>query len=611
MQSFTSDPIRPARIDWQADTPFALDYGDSYFMPGRGPEESRAVFIDASGLPERFSALPGDGLFVIGEIGFGTGLNLLLAAESFLSHAPPGARLHLYSAELHPLLRDDLARAVGQWHALSQLAGRLLDGWPEPAPGFHRFALNRRIQLTLMLGDAEAMWRLADASVDAWFLDGFAPARNPAAWSDELFGVLAERSRPGASVATFTAAGDVRRGLAASGFEVQRQEGFGGKRHRLVGRRRGRTVAQVARSGRAVVVGAGFAGCTTARALAERGWAVTVCDPNIGKVPKALTAVLYTSASHHLTAQNRFYLSAFLRARRWLSELGFPQDTREGYLDDVVQHLVDKRIKIKTRRAMETGAWPPELLADAADGAARFHGGGCLNVWRWCARLLDHPAIETRAERIDWNPGSGASIAADATILCTAGDTREFPTLSWLPLRVVRGQVTFCRATIESRAWRETHCHAGYVTPAVDDLHCIGATFDRRSETAEVDAADDERNLAELKRHLPDRWRALGGTGIQTVGHHAGVRCQAADMLPLVGPVPDASRIPHELDGRTWLNIAYGSKGLTHTPLTADLLADRLSGLPSPVDAGVSHALAPERFVERRRRREPDWRPTH
>jgi tRNA 5-methylaminomethyl-2-thiouridine biosynthesis bifunctional protein len=621
MTHFVLPALTPARVDWRDGTPFAEAYGDSYFMPGQGPAESRAVFIEASDLPRRFAGLPDDGLFVIGETGFGTGLNALLAADCFERHAPRTARLHYFAAERHPLSRDDLERALSQWPELGGPASALLAAWPPPAPGFHRIRLTDRIELTLMFGDATTLLAAGPDRVDAWFLDGFAPARNRDLWTDKLLGIIAARSRPAATVATFTAAGSVRRGLADAGFGVERLRGFGGKRHRLIARMPGEPTPQRTRRGTAVVVGAGFAGSTTARALAERGWQVRVVDPApAGSAPPELTAVLYASASHHLTAQNRLYLGALLHAQRWLARLGFPRDRSDGRLEGVIQHLVDPKIADKTARTLEAGTWPRELLSplEGGEGRVRIEGAGCLNSAAWCRFLLDHPGIETIAERavgVDRGDppsvslGSGTRLEADAIVLCTAGETANFDGLGWLPLRNVRGQVTFCRATAASLDWREAHCHSGYVTPAVEGVHCIGATFDRERQTPVVDPLDNQRNLAELQRNLPALFDALGGDDIDVIGQHAGLRCQSADTLPLVGPWADPSQNPHALDERVWLNIAHGSKGLTHTPLCADLIADRLSGHPVATDSEVMASLAPERFIERRRRREPGWRP--
>ncbi|NEZ02848.1 bifunctional tRNA (5-methylaminomethyl-2-thiouridine)(34)-methyltransferase MnmD/FAD-dependent 5-carboxymethylaminomethyl-2-thiouridine(34) oxidoreductase MnmC [Wenzhouxiangella sp. XN201] len=616
---FTLAPIRPARLDWQAGTPFARDYGDSYFMPGRGREESRVVFIEGNGLPARFAALPSEAAFIIGETGFGTGLNCLLAAQCFLEHAPHDATLQLYSAERHPLTRQDLATALALWPELGALGKALLEAWPPPAPGFHRIRLAPRVELTLMFGDAALLWPQGPKRVDAWFLDGFAPARNPQLWTAELLGTLARHSCPGATAATFTAAGQVRRDLDEAGFQVERRPGFGGKRHRLVAQMPGEWRPRRRRRGSALVVGAGLAGATTARALAERGWQVRVLDPALSApAPAALNAVLYATASHHLNAQNRFYLGAFLHAQRWLERLGFPRNEDDGRLEGVIQHLVDPRVARKTCRAVDSGTWPREMLAPLGEALVRFEGAGYLRPGNWCRFLLDHPDISTtvaRASSISRDLpvgvvlGSGDRLEADAVVVCTAGATDQFDGMNWLPLRTVRGQVTFCRATKASLQWREAHCHTGYVTPAFEGVHCIGATFDRQRQSAVVDPVDDQHNLAELERNVPALWQGLGGSRIEVVGQHAGLRCQSGDWLPLVGPLPDPSTNPHTLNERVWLNVAHGSRGLTHTPLCADLIADQLSGHPVATDTGVVASLAPERFIERRRRREPGWRP--
>ncbi|QOC22946.1 bifunctional tRNA (5-methylaminomethyl-2-thiouridine)(34)-methyltransferase MnmD/FAD-dependent 5-carboxymethylaminomethyl-2-thiouridine(34) oxidoreductase MnmC [Wenzhouxiangella sp. AB-CW3] len=612
-------PIRPARPTWTDGTPASVQYHDHYFSAGQGMAESEQVFIQANRLPERFTRLDNDGLFVIGETGFGTGLNCLLAARSFRQHAPEQARLHLISTELHPLGRDDLGRSLAAWPELSEWSERLLAAYPPPAPGAHAIVLGDGVTLTLMLGDALTLLQHHDLQADAWFLDGFAPARNPAMWQPPLLTTIAERSRPGATLGTFTAAGAVRRGLADAGFIVERQPGFGRKRHRLTGQMPGTWTPARFRRGLALVAGSGPAGATTARALAERGWQVTIVDPVFDAdvpVPAHLAGVLYATASAHLHAQNRFYQSALIRACDWLRRLRFPAHESHGRLEGVIQHLNDPRLQSKTLAAVEQEAWPQEMLRQVNEHSVCFSNGGYLHPPAWIRHLLDHPAIDCLPGRVEMMDGSGTMrlsdgrlLEGDAIVLCTASATARLPGLGWLPLRTVRGQVTFCRATASSADWRTPHCHSGYLTPALEGVHCVGATFDRLRSEPVIDPADDQTNLEELARGLPGHWAELGGHDIEVVGQLAGLRCQSVDTLPLVGPMPDATCQPHRLEPRIWLNIAHGSRGLTHTPLCADLLADQLSALPSSVDSSIIDTLAPERFVLRNRRRDPDWRP--
>ncbi len=612
-------PIVPAEVTFDGATPLSAQHADSYFMPGQGVAESLFVFIEANDLPDRFSKLQAGQVFVIGETGFGTGLNMLLAARAFLAHAPGSAHLHLQSAELHPLTRADLARALSQWPELDLLAQRLLADYPPPVPGWHRVNLATNVSLTIMLGDATAQWRQAEIAVDAWFLDGFAPARNPDIWQPALLAALAERSAPGASLSSFTAAGQVRRDLAEAGFDVWRESGFGNKRHRLVGRKPGQAVRTALRAGRAIVAGAGLAGSTVARALAERGWQVSVVDPDppASGASGNLCGVVYTTPSPHLTAQNRFYQTSLLAAMRWFRTLDFPANPELGRLEGFIQKPANARMREKLARARDSGAWPPELLS--RNGSCyEIHAGGYLRPAAWCRHLLDHPSIRLSVGRvIDFQPGpvptvqldNGRAAPADALILATAGSVRELPGLGWLPLGSSRGQVSYVAATDHSREWAQPFCHAGYLTPVLAGLHCVGATYDRRGKELNIDPADDDHNLAQLGQYLPEQHAALGGEQARVVASRVALRCESPDRLPLAGPLPDPSCNPHRTMANICLTIAHGSRGLTHTPLCAELLADQLSRRPITLEPEIRRALAPERFVLRRRRREPDWQP--
>jgi len=608
----TAEPIRTATVVFRGSTPCACDFDDDYFMAGRSLAESQAVFLQANALPQRFAALERDDLFVIGETGFGSGLNDLLAADSFRRLAPASARLQIFSAEKYPLRKPDLVQALRAWPELAGLADTLLAHYPPPVPGYHRVPLLSNVELVLMYGDAGRQWRAAQVAVDAWFLDGFAPACNPDMWSASLFEALASHSRPGASFGTFTAAGQVRRGLSAAGFEVDRVTGFEGKRHRLVGAWPGRWQARRQQRGSALIAGAGLAGASTARALAEAGWQVRVIDragPASGASGNP-AGIVYTTPSPHLTAQNRFYQSAFIRALSWLRHYGFPASSKHGALSDVIQWPSSERQRIRLTEAAASGAWPPELLELREDGSARLLGGGYLDPRAWCHHLLDHPAIrfeqgeiaaiepEARAQLVD-----GRKLEADALVLCLAHHSVELPGLNKLPIKRIRGQITEIAATAASLSWQQAHCHAGYLTPAMNGRHMIGASFDLKRPSHGLDPADNEANLAQLAAFLPEHWRALGGEDIEPVGERAGVRCQSTDFLPQSGPLPDQTGETLEPVPGLWLNIAHGSRGLTHTPLAADLLASQLAQRAASLEPEIVAALSPGRFLLRRQGR--------
>jgi tRNA 5-methylaminomethyl-2-thiouridine biosynthesis bifunctional protein len=612
-------PLRPARLQWQEDTPVAPEFDDGYFSRENGPAESRHVFLRGNDLASRFSELPDHAGFVIGETGFGTGLNMLCAAALFLELAPASARLDLVSVEKHPLRRDDLRRALTHWPALKHLSDDLLTHWPAATPGFHRIVLgDGRIRLTLLHGEATGMLRQLHARVDAWFLDGFAPARNPSMWQPALFEQIARLSRPGATLATFTAAGFVRRGLQAVGFYMSKRPGFGRKRDMLTGVFGDEDwQASVTPRQTLAVVGAGLAGATVARALAERGHQVQVLDhggPASGASGN-LAGVVYTTASAHPTPQNRFYQSSFVHAGQWFRRLDFPAMPDHGALTGVLQLPPHERGARKMQQALDSGLWPDELMRRATGRpppASWFPNGGYLSPTHWIRHLLDHPGISVMAVRVSalreaeqgWylETGDGEQ-HADAVILANAAGAHRFAGLDWLPLRPIRGQVSYCRATDKSRDWRHAICHEGYLTPALQELHCVGATFDLHDPDPAPRAMDDQRNLAQLKDNLPEYWQALGGPNIEVVDRRVAFRCQSPDFLPVAGEVPDPDSAELLARPGLYLSVAHGSRGITGTPLCAELIASQIDRSPLPVDRDMLDALQAKRFIVRQRRK--------
>ncbi|HRX74052.1 MAG TPA: tRNA (5-methylaminomethyl-2-thiouridine)(34)-methyltransferase MnmD, partial [Hyphomonas sp.] len=278
-------------IDWKDDgTPVARAAGDVYFTAGDGLGETRAVFLAGCDLPEAWA---GRETFTIGETGFGTGLNFLAAWELWRRTRPsPSSFLHFVSFEGFPLSREDAARALAAWPELDALAGRLISVWPDPVRGVRRYLWpDEGVSLTLHLGDIADTLPESIYHADAWFLDGFSPAKNEAMWAEGLFPLIAERSVPGTRAATFTVAGAVRRGLAEAGFEVEKAPGHGRKRQRLEARistppapkpDTTGAVRPLPRAHRVAILGAGIAGASVAHALRELGAAPTVFDPAPG-----------------------------------------------------------------------------------------------------------------------------------------------------------------------------------------------------------------------------------------------------------------------------------------------------------------------------------------
>ena len=263
-------PHEHTPLDWQDGQPYSRLYGDVYFSRESGLEETRYVFLTQNRLRERWSSLANDN-FTIAETGFGTGLNFLCAWQLWNQTAPEHARLHFVSTEKYPLSHDEICQALALWPQLAGLSGQLLAQYHFMAPGWHTLVFgNERITLTLLIGDARDTLPQLKAHVDAWFLDGFAPAKNPELWGPPLFDSMARLSHAQTTFATFTSAGEVRRGLQAAGFEVRKVAGFGSKREMLTGQFGGDKASRPIQDKHAIVVGGGIAGASSAYALASR-----------------------------------------------------------------------------------------------------------------------------------------------------------------------------------------------------------------------------------------------------------------------------------------------------------------------------------------------------
>jgi tRNA 5-methylaminomethyl-2-thiouridine biosynthesis bifunctional protein len=608
-------------LDWEDGLPVSRLYGDRYFSRSGGLEEVQHVFLAGNRLAERFSALAGGRAFVVGELGFGTGLSFLGAWRLFERSAAAHARLHFVSTELHPLPPADLERALRAWPVLSSWRERLMRQYVALSHGWHRFAFDGgRVALTLLIGDARETLPALEGRVDAWFLDGFSPAKNPALWEPALFGALARHSRPGATLATYSCAGAVRGALTQAGFRVWKAKGFGAKREMLCGELA--FAAAPLRSEpqrRAVVVGGGLAGCAAAGSLAQRGWQVTLLEREPALAAGASgnpQGVLYARLSAHHTPLGRLVLAGYQYTLRLLRER--LACDREQWSDCPVLQLAFDDKEARRQQALLQAGLPPTLLrgADSAQASALagiplahgglvFPGGGWVHPPALCAALASHPRIAVLAGRdalrIDgadggWRVSQGATtlVEAPVVVIAAAGASGRFAQAAHLPLRLNRGQLTLLPATAASGALRAVLCGQGYVAPARRGVHTAGATFarDRLGADAERPSApDNAENLSMLAQLAPGFHAAVEADRLNPAGlaGRAALRCGSPDYLPLVGAVDEP------LPGLT-MSAAHGSRGLISAPLAGEVLACALEDEPAPLPADLVRALRPSRF---------------
>ncbi len=607
------------RINWSLDgAPVAEAHGDVYFSAQDGLAESRAVFLKGCGLPEAWA---GRAQFTVAETGFGTGLNFLALWQLWSAHRPsPGAQLTFVSFEGFPLQVDDARRALVAWPELAAEAGALLAQWPGPVRGVRNIVFpDSGVRLILHLGDIRDTMPQSAFRADAWFLDGFSPAKNEDMWGAWIYPEIAARSRPGARLGTFTVAGAVRRGLTEAGFSVAKAEGHGRKRERLEARLEAppplapdpyglRGPASPPR--RVAVLGAGIAGAALAQALTGYGIAAHVFDPAPAPASGASgnpLALLMPRLDAGDTAEAGLLIDAYLAARDLYR--GMP----EAEVTDVLQ---TPRNAAEVSRFEKLLADPPLPLEDLE----AVRGGGLLHKR---ALILRPPALIARllaGAHCHLGGPVQASLETcsvngepfDAIILANGMNAARLA--PYLPLEARLGQVDFVTREV---AAPPSALASGTYALATGHDRLWGATFEPSGPdhaTEGTPAARDE-NLSALKRLSP--WW-VRDADVPDVRSRASLRATTPDRLPLIGAVPDqASALTRFADvkkGRAadadapllagiYAASGYGARGFTWAPWAAGLIAAQLAGSPVPASLASRQAVSPMRFVFRALRR--------
>lgn len=563
-------------------------FEDVYFSRAGGPAESEYVFLRHNGLPQRFE---GADTFVIAETGFGTGLNMLLTCERWAQHAPAGAHLHLISFEKFPLRPEDLRRAHAHWPQLACWCERLQHHYPPLVPGWHRLPLARTIDLWLWFGDVHEGLADLDVTVDAWYLDGFAPAKNPDMWTGALFKQMARLSAPEATFATFTSAGRVRRGLQDAGFSVEKVPGFGRKREMLRGQWTGlRRQAAVSAPRSLAVIGAGLAGAHAARRAARAGAQVTVFEaaqPARGASGNR-AGVFHPLISADWNPRSRWYQLALESLRGHLAHEPPDEGGLTGLTHMAVTETWRQRFERFTQRFVEHGG--VEAIVPPCEGAPpawRYPWGGWLSPPRWVAQQLEHPGITLRQQRVDGIEQTEAGVLVagqpfDAVVVATGAWA---PPLERTPVDMIRpvaGQVDlFAPADGPLAApW----VHEGYTVPVAEGWVC-GATFVRQDPFGlEASASATAENLARLQRACP----AL--PPLKPLAARVSVRPTTRDHTPIIGLWPGSAQVA--------VSLGHGARGILSAPLAAEWLCADLGLIRMPQFHSLRRLSAPDRFFD-------------
>lgn len=672
----TETSIHHAQLQWdEQGQPISSEFGDVYFSRANGLEETRHVFLQHNHLQERWQQLKAGEHFTIAETGFGSGLNFLAASELWLATAPADAQLHFVSVEKFPLNQQDLTRALALWPELAPLSEQLITNYPVfIGTGFHRLGfMDGRIKLTLIIDDAIEGFRkllttqdpeFFDKSVlvDAWFLDGFAPAKNPQMWSAELFSCIDRLSHANATAATFSAAAIVKQGLTRARFSVQKVPGFGRKREMVKAVKLASLPIETPKASRprsyspypvpwtldsnlapydtkeAIIIGGGLAGCTSARALVERGWKITLIERHSQLAEEGSgnpQGVLYTKLSHKAEAQSEFNLACLQYALSFYRTLWPTSGAQCGVLQlaycESEQQLHDQ-LREKFSAANSLVQFVDNQQASEIAGVNLHYPGlyfpqaGWLNPPSLCKHLTKHPSIKVvnntcvtaiHQQTSGWRVKTESlELSAPVVIIAAARDAKLFTQTQSLPIKSIRGQITYLPPTAVSENLCTVVCSEGYIGPSVNNIHCTGATFNLKEESVSLSQKDHETNLGNLRDLLPDLMSEWEKLDITQLKGRVGFRCTLPDYLPAVGPIPDEKIMledfaPLRKNARayisktgTWLpglyiNIGHGSRGLAYTPLCAEILAAHINHEPMPINRNLTNALHPARFLIR------------
>ena len=654
-------PVVAARIERDDDgVPRSPEFGDLYHPRQGAVAQARQVFLGGNGLPGRWR---GRDRFVILETGFGLGNNFLATWNAWQNDPERCAQLHFISIEARPLERNEMA-GLPRENGLAPLAAQLVTAWPSLTCNLHRLSFETgRVQLLLAFGEVTAWLPQIVATVDAFFLDGFAPAKNPQMWEPRVFKAMARIATPGSTAATWSVARPVREGLRSAGFEIELAPGTGGKREITVARFAPRftprpiprlEAASLVTTGRIghepiVIVGGGLAGCAAAWAIAEQGRASILFERNaeLAREGSGNAAGLFHGVVHRQDGWHaRFHRAAAFEGQRAVAvaieEHGVRGSTsgllriepRTSNVADM-QATLD-RLGLPADYARAVSAAEASALAGLAIAAPAWHfpGGGWVDprglarsfVARADERVEVRPGIEVAAIRrvgALWNllDGSGRIVAsASIVVLANAGAALDLLGSAAWPMQRTRGQISGADLARwpNAEALRLPIAGSGYLLPALEGRIWFGATSQAGDTDPHVRSEDHGENVKRLSG-LVSRPPSID---IEVLAGRTGFRWSSIDRLPLIGAVPRSAigtAIGLGNDGQTsprpdqprfaprapglFVFTALGSRGIAGSALGAQLLAASITGAPMPVEADLLDAVDPARFASRAFRR--------
>ncbi|PJZ68170.1 bifunctional tRNA (5-methylaminomethyl-2-thiouridine)(34)-methyltransferase MnmD/FAD-dependent 5-carboxymethylaminomethyl-2-thiouridine(34) oxidoreductase MnmC [Leptospira perolatii] len=587
-------------IDWKENgTPVSKNFGDIYFSPENGLEETRHVFIDGNNLSDRLSLSNDSNIpaFSILEIGFGTGLNFFATWKLWeeLRIKSPFSLLKFVSYEMFPLTRDEIEKAISCFPELSGVLEKFLPTYTNLVAGCNSFLFEvDRICLHLWIGDARSLLPDSSGKFDCFFLDGFAPSKNPELWEEELLFQIGKLANKGATFSTFTVAKSVKDSLSKAGFQLEKKKGYGRKREMLCGKMLGEqafgTSSAIGTNSKKsavlknqfaypitkqappkketpiLIIGGGLAGASVARSLAIRGYSIIVIDANspnqASAIPKAISHPHLTKFPSPTSLWTLRALGHSLRRYPYLLQKedfaisGTLQlETEECSWERLTQGASNHSLPIEIAEELSDSSQKSTLLS-AKQRAMFFPSGFWTETPRLVENLFNHRNIqkssctvkEIRKEDSNWMvlDQNGVEIACgSALVLANSIGIQKlldsFLGESLFELSKVRGQlleIEFSKGAgpIESNIGTEPiHVAEHYLTPLCEGKRILGSTFDE-FHLEENPRSEDTQALLSFARN---RFEGLNLESVQEIREVVGIRSQTKDRFPILGPVPN------------------------------------------------------------------------
>ena len=640
---------------WRNGQPYSEMFDDIYYSSDEnesisGENEFKHVFFKNNGLPERWDSA---GDFVVAELGFGSVLNCLLTIREWLKHLDECKQdkcLHYIALEKYPLSPDAIDELISKYPDLKEYCDEIVAVYPPAVRGSHsRHLFNNRVVIHYKFMDAYDALKDERYDVDAWYLDGFSPAKNPDMWSEKLFEKIAQNSHSKTTCSTYTASGFVKRNLINNGFVVRKVSGHGKKREMLVAISNAEPKAVYKFADRpwfnppapravvikeATVIGAGIAGLSLAYSLVKRGWAVTIIDRHDNVAMETSSnpaAIVYPRLSINNDIDTEFYTTAYCYALYMLNLLQ-SKNSDKFWFDDGLLQLFDKRriseiidkfnfnnefiskvnVSVKENESLLGGT--QQVLIKYPQAGVVLPEVLCDVLVKECGKNLKfiHSEIDNVQYLNDkWCCDSRGSLISetDVLVIASGNNINDYNLGMHFPVASIRGQVAELYKNTESINIKTAINSDVYITPALHGRHYLGATYSRNNYNIDIEPEDNKELLESFDR-IDDG--IFSNKSIS--GSWVGFRPMAKDRVAIVGAVPDEEFFKEEYadinHGRKnkvyrpaiylnglYISTAHGSRGFTSSFLSAEIVAAQIVGEPVPVSKPILDYLQPSRFT--------------